>query len=1038
MMKKTQKSTLVMLLLLIVALLAVSCGDDKNLSLNETEYYYNYRLSSISAEGDTAMWVGTEFGDAYWVNDNNHKLIQFGDDRIYKVLTERYASGKRLCWVGERNAGLTQWEISDNGQARRLKAFPISGKGQHYSVYDIVICGERLFAATSQGIFVLNSLHDTGSLQPVYPNRSVKGFHDGDPFVAKTICPKSKEELAVATQDGLLTVNVHTLRAQMAHRGEGISYLAMVKGRQCVLAGDRFYIEDCHGKKLREIELDFHANLFCHVGDTYYFLDNDRAVLSRDLKTFITIPLRRKISSFCNNVFIVDNRSGYVALATENAVWQVPEHQSVFNDNAPIVAAAADRQGNTYYISARNEIFMQLKGSNEANKIFDFLRESPIVAAKVHDGILYFVNSRRELKKIDLSGSFVRNLLLARKQLLYKSQAKITALGMTAADDSLKLYLGVQDGLVEIDAESGKADTIQTFSDKYITGFYAQGNDNNLYFTTLNHGIYYGRDHRFRRVEGTAAWGDIRSMTLTNGYPSKMVVLSGNTLIMGDSTSVSNAKGEDFIVAMGNDLVYSLPELGLRKYQTQGNRLTFVGNFYNDVRFHRQALVANDTTLLLGCELGVLHIEAGHEARAVWVDMHNSYITRRGLVSVSVGLLLLLLLFFWGYRCFRKLNIRQILVRKDDLKRRLAELESVCNLLPGNYTAEITHLCEEINRVSVGHHGWKQTNLQMAGISDTIMRMNRNTALLLLKKIDAQCEQLSVLELTDSKQLVADSRRALEQGEIEVLRAQALNNEAWLNNYRSVKEELAFYVMNLTDVLLIEGVTQGLCDKIEDYKGLLTTKPMAALDDALHDIREQYKRIFQPETLPMLEHYFAQRRRQLIRLDAADRVVMAVRSQLESVTADMLHQDRLQLFRQLKHTDERIRQVLLRSQLAMEMKAYVKTHEAQYSVGEITRNIAGMIAEIYECMSHTDPRLVNSILKFNGFDNQQAKVLMLLVADHKVKRTEIPGMLRVMGNLNPVISRLVKNKLKPEEDALQLYINRHPASLAVYIQQLLE
>lgn len=188
----------------------------------------------------------------------------------------------------------------------------------------------------------------------------------------------------------------------------------------------------------------------------------------------------------------------------------------------------------------------------------------------------------------------------------------------------------------------------------------------------------------------------------------------------------------------------------------------------------------------------------------------------------------------------------------------------------------------------------------------------------------------------------------------------------------------------------------------------------------------------------MLEHYFAQRRRQLIRLDAADRVVMAVRSQLESVTADMLHQDRLQLFRQLKHTDERIRQVLLRSQLAMEMKAYVKTHEAQYSVGEITRNIAGMIAEIYECMSHTDPRLVNSILKFNGFDNQQAKVLMLLVADHKVKRTEIPGMLRMMGNLNPVISRLVKNKLKPEEDALQLYINRHPASLAVYIQQLLE
>lgn len=89
-------------------------------------------------------------------------------------------------------------------------------------------------------------------------------------------------------------------------------------------------------------------------------------------------------------------------------------------------------------------------------------------------------------------------------------------------------------------------------------------------------------------------------------------------------------------------------------------------------------------------------------------------------------------------------------------------------------------------------------------------------------------------------------------------------------------------------------------------------------------------------------------------------------------------------------------------------------------------------------MSDTDPRLVNSILKFNGFDNQQAKVLMLLIADAKVKRTAVPGMLRVVGNLNPVISRLLKNKIKPSEDEIKQYVERHPASLASYILRLIE
>lgn len=41
-------------------------------------------------------------------------------------------------------------------------------------------------------------------------------------------------------------------------------------------------------------------------------------------------------------------------------------------------------------------------------------------------------------------------------------------------------------------------------------------------------------------------------------------------------------------------------------------------------------------------------------------------------------------------------------------------------------------------------------------------------------------------------------------------------------------------------------------------------------------------------------------------------------------------------------------------------------------------------------------------------------------------------------SLNPVISRLLNNKLKPDEEAWQTYAEKHPASCAAYIISLSE
>lgn len=1017
---------------------ALTSYDDKVLSLNETEYYFNDRLASISSEGDSAIWIGTEFGEVCLSDGSSLQQIRLGDDRIYKVYTEHKDGNKRICWVGERNAGLAKWDI-EKGTAIRMAEYGIKSKGVHYSVYDIEIAQGKLFAATSQGVFVLDLLQKNAQLKMIYPQKEEKNYKVGEPFVAKKIVKLPTDDILIATQKGVLHINLHTMQTRVTHQDEVINDISLIGKNVNILAGDRFYVENIRGDLKQKVQLDFHANVFYNVGGAYCFLDNSQAMLSRDLEHFFTIPLRRKIPVYCNNVVVTDHRSGYVMLVTENALWKVPVHQSMFNENAPIVSACSDNVGNTYYISARNEIFMQPKGSHQAKKIFDFIHESPIVEAKAHDGYLYYVNSRREVKRIWLTSNFVRNLLLARKEILFHSQAKITSLGMTIGDD-VRLYLGVQDGLVVINPETHEVDTIKKFDDKYITNFYCQGKDNgNLYLTTLNHGIFYGKNNEFKQIEGSSNLENIRSMAITEEFPPQMLVLTGNTLLLNGKDDTLDAKGEDCLIAVGDSIVYSLPEFGIRKYRKKGDKLVLVGDFYHDVRFDKQAMIAQNGNICLGCELGILSFTAGNENRAQWVEIVNSSITRRVLVMSAISILLLFSIIVLTYYRYRVLSIRQIHVRKADLKKRLQELETVCMLLPENYVQEIEQLKSDINDVGIGGcHTWKQNNEKMAELSDTIMRMNRNTALLLLKQIDKQRERLLTLEIADSKQLLAATEEALQQGKIEILRSQALVNDRWLKNYEKVKMELHGYTLHLHQMLMIDGLTKGLMEHIEEYKELLTTKSMSVLESDLNSIRSDYERIMGQEALQILFKFKVKRNKQLAALNGEDRVVLAVKSQFDSITADMEHQERLVLLRQLKHTNERIKQVLLRAELAKAMKQFAVTRDTYSTESEVAHHIEELIAMLYSSIQNTDPRLISQILKFNGWDNQQAKVLMLLMTDPKVKRTDIPGMIRVIGNLNPVISRLMKNKIKPAEDDLRQYVDRHPASMAAYILTLIE
>jgi hypothetical protein len=105
---------------------------------------------------------------------------------------------------------------------------------------------------------------------------------------------------------------------------------------------------------------------------------------------------------------------------------------------------------------------------------------------------------------------------------------------------------------------------------------------------------------------------------------------------------------------------------------------------------------------------------------------------------------------------------------------------------------------------------------------------------------------------------------------------------------------------------------------------------------------------------------------------------------------------------------------------------------------DITSRIASNIILLYESFLKTDKEVIENILHFNGHNNQQIKVLLLLLANPKVKRTLLPGMIGVLGNLNPVISRIYHSKIKENITSLKTYCDTNPYTLVYYIIKIAE
>ena len=104
----------------------------------------------------------------------------------------------------------------------------------------------------------------------------------------------------------------------------------------------------------------------------------------------------------------------------------------------------------------------------------------------------------------------------------------------------------------------------------------------------------------------------------------------------------------------------------------------------------------------------------------------------------------------------------------------------------------------------------------------------------------------------------------------------------------------------------------------------------------------------------------------------------------------------------------------------------------------ITQEMAQVSDSFFNAFVATDKAICEDIFHFTTVNSQQVRVLILLLAIPKVKRTLLPGMLGIYGNLNPVVSRLYHSKIGDNRKALTDYCEQNPSSIVHYILKLSE
>ena len=343
----------------------VACHRQDPSALNANELFFDETLASISPDATLPdlFYIGTEDGMvyAYDADQGTTRRWLTAFDRIYKVMRDQPADAAdqphdgTTFWVGTRNMGVVRCQLQgDSLVLRRQYALPRSGRGTHYSVYDLHQDPSGLYVATSNGLFLLSPNDTMQALHASWEIESGEGAFR--PLVVSDIRRLPSGGLVCASGSGVLSIDTRRRQSHLLLRGNCTS-LSLSGDTILALLGDSIKALLPDGRLVGKSRLSHPAYTCFHEpstrmnylldGTSVQFFSNDEIA---DRLTPRRAPLPRPVRTFCHNVIANDPARGQSLLVTEHALLRVGHHQDLFRDIGNVSYACHD--GPFIYYSA--------------------------------------------------------------------------------------------------------------------------------------------------------------------------------------------------------------------------------------------------------------------------------------------------------------------------------------------------------------------------------------------------------------------------------------------------------------------------------------------------------------------------------------------------------------------------------------------------------------------------------------------------------------------------------------------------------------
>lgn len=594
-------------------------GNSMPLSLNEKEYYSDSQLSTISPDGDSACFIGNEKGDIYRYDKSSGRIydtLRTGTDRIYNVVTRKKDNAVSY-FVGVRNSGLMMFRC-DNKMLVHEKTFLINGNN-FYSPYNTIVCGDKIYVATSHGLFCKDLTEDSGNeLERLYPTFKEEKMR---PFLVTSLV-KTGRYLYSASEAGLVKCDITTNKIEVLHDGERIKSVRLVNGNIHSLSVRRLYIDSCNGNRHESYDLNINADIYYHAGDTHYFICSDRVVVARDGKLdkgdcYKTIMLRRNVRPDCRNVIIADSITGHSLLITEHALFRIPFHLDVFNTDGKTTAACSD--GNSVFFVTNNSLFRMRDKGNEAERVADLPEADRVTSAMFHNNVLYYINFNTELKRKPIDRSFIYNRLSGNPDVIYRSSRGITTAGI-GSDGSI--YIGIRDSLLLLNGKEARL--VKNSDNPFVNRIAINRKDNKTYAALLNGGVLCLSGKEASVEDNSARHHFIKDIAFAS-FSSKPCILTNHFLFSPDGKDSVATDGFTRLLTADGKTFYALMENGIRRYIIDRNGIRHIGDTLCDIRFSPSISFVHGDNIYFGAtSLGIVELKP--DGTSQWVRFnHDAY-----------------------------------------------------------------------------------------------------------------------------------------------------------------------------------------------------------------------------------------------------------------------------------------------------------------------------------------------------------------------------------------------------------------------------